>query len=58
VAIIGLPVYTVAGAALIEKKLVSQLEHAAHLGRELAKAESSIISDSKYIQDRAQGESF
>jgi len=44
-------------ATLVEKKLISQLDHAAYLGRELAKAELSIISDSKYTQDRAQGES-
>ena len=43
-------------ATLIEMKLISQLDHAAYLGRELAKAELSIISDSKYTQDRAQGE--
>ena len=41
---------------LIEKKLVSQLDHAAYLGRELAKAELSISMDSRYTQDRAQGE--
>jgi tetrahydromethanopterin S-methyltransferase subunit A len=43
-------------ATLIEKKLVSQLDHAAYLGRELAKAELSICMDSRYTQDRAQGE--
>jgi len=43
-------------ATLIEKKLISQLDHAAYLGRELAKAELSLISDSKYTQDQAQGE--
>jgi tetrahydromethanopterin S-methyltransferase subunit A len=43
-------------ATLIEKKLVSQLDHAAYLGRELAKAELSIGMDSSYTQDRAQGE--
>jgi tetrahydromethanopterin S-methyltransferase subunit A len=43
-------------ATLIEKQLVSQLDHAAYLGRELAKAELSLVSDSKYIQDRAQGD--
>ena len=43
-------------ATLIEKKLVSQLDHAAYLGRELAKAELSIRMDSRYTQDRAQGE--
>jgi tetrahydromethanopterin S-methyltransferase subunit A len=43
-------------ATLIEKKLISQLDHAAYLGRELAKAELSLISDSRYTQDQAQGE--
>jgi tetrahydromethanopterin S-methyltransferase subunit A len=43
-------------ATLIEQNLVSQLDHAAYLGRELAKAELSIRMDSKYTQDRAQGE--
>ena len=42
-------------ATLIEKKLVSQLDHAAYLGRELIKAEMSLISDVKYTQDQAQG---
>ena len=45
-------------ATLIEKKLISQLDHAAYMGRELAKAELSIVSDSKYTQDQAQGELF
>jgi tetrahydromethanopterin S-methyltransferase subunit A len=45
-------------ATLIEKKLVSQLDHAAYLGRELVKAELSIRMDARYKQDRAQGELF
>jgi tetrahydromethanopterin S-methyltransferase subunit A len=45
-------------AVLIEKKLVSQLDHAAYLGRELAKAELSLVPGSKYTQDQAQGELF
>ena len=45
-------------ATLIEKKLISQLDHAAYLGRELAKAELSLISNSKYAQDQAQGELY
>ena len=43
-------------ATLLEKKLVSQLDHAAYLGRELAKAEWALRSNSKYTQDQAQGE--
>jgi tetrahydromethanopterin S-methyltransferase subunit A len=45
-------------ATLIEKNLISQLDHAAYLGRELAKAELSINSNTRYTQDRAQGELF
>jgi len=43
-------------ATLIEKNLISQMDHAAYLGRELAKAELSLISDSRYTQDGAQRE--
>jgi len=42
-------------STIINMQLVSQLDHAAYLGRELAKAENSIYSNTKYIQDRAQG---
>jgi len=42
-------------ATLIEKNLISQLDHAAYLGRELAKAELSIRMETRYTQDRAQG---
>jgi tetrahydromethanopterin S-methyltransferase subunit A len=42
-------------AELIEQKLVTQLDHAAYLGRELAKAEMSLFSESKYTQDKAPG---
>jgi tetrahydromethanopterin S-methyltransferase subunit A len=45
-------------ATLIEKKLITQLDHAAYLGRELAKAELSISLDTPYTQDRAQGDFF
>jgi tetrahydromethanopterin S-methyltransferase subunit A len=43
-------------ATLIEKQLISRLDHAAYMGRELTKAELSIRKDSRYTQDRAQGE--
>ena len=43
-------------ATLIEEKLISQLDHAAYLFRELAKAELLLILDSKYNQDQAQGQ--
>ena len=44
-------------ATIVEMKLVTQLDHAAYLGRELAKAEISRSSSLKYIQDKAQGHS-
>ncbi len=37
-------------------QLVSQMDHAAYLGREFAKAENTIYNNTKYIQDQAQGE--
>lgn len=43
-------------ADLIEKKLVSRLDHAAYLGRELVRAENALRQGTRYIQDRAQGE--
>lgn len=43
-------------AALVDLGLISQMDHAAYVGRELAKAEASLASRKKYIQDRAQGE--
>jgi tetrahydromethanopterin S-methyltransferase subunit A len=43
-------------ATLVESNLISQLDHAAYLGRELAKAEISLVSDFTYRQDRAEGE--
>ena len=44
-------------ATIVEMKLVSQLDHAAYLGRELARAELSIGSPMRYVQDKAQGHS-
>lgn len=43
-------------STLIEMKLISQTDHAAYVGRELAKAEMSLQSGPKYVQDRAQGQ--
>ena len=43
-------------AALIERKLVSRLDHAAYLGRELARAERSLTTGEAYVQDRAAGD--
>ncbi len=42
-------------STIINMNLVSQMDHAAYLGRELAKAESSLCLNTKYIQDKAQG---
>jgi len=38
---------------IIENNWVSELSHAAYLGKELAKAELSLIHDFKYVQDGA-----
>ena len=43
-------------AEVIARKLISRLDHAAYLGRELARAEHSLASGSPYVQDRAAGE--
>lgn len=37
----------------IDRNLVSRLDHAAYLGRELARAESSLVSGEAYVQDAA-----
>lgn len=42
-------------AEVVKRGLVSQLDHAAYLGRELAKAERSLESGDPYVQDRAPG---
>ena len=43
-------------STIVEMGLVSQLDHAAYLGRELAKAQLSLRTQMKYVQDKAQGE--
>ena len=42
-------------AEIVKRRLVSQLDHAAYLGCELAKAEHSLKSGDAYVQDRAPG---
>lgn len=42
--------------SIIEGKLISRLDHAAYLGRELARAEHAMQSGDDYVQDRAPGE--
>ncbi len=41
----------------IERGLLTRLDHAAYLGRELALADRSLKSGERYVQDRAPGES-
>lgn len=43
-------------ATVIEAGLISRLDHAAYLGRELARAEESLRTGQPYVQDRAAGE--
>lgn len=43
-------------STILKMGLVSQMDHAAYLGRELAKAEISIAKKERYVQDRAQGD--
>lgn len=37
----------------IEKNLISRLDHAAYLGKELARAEQALLQDGAYVQDAA-----
>jgi tetrahydromethanopterin S-methyltransferase subunit A len=43
-------------ATAIERGLLSRLDHAAYLGRELARAHRTIETGEPYVQDRAPGE--
>ena len=40
----------------IERQLVTRLDHAAYLGRELARAEKSLMDGTPFVQDAAPGE--
>ncbi len=42
-------------AAVIEAGLISRLDHAAYLGRELARAEAALATGAAYVQGRAAG---
>ncbi len=44
---------TAVGATAVERGLVSRLDHAVYLGRELARAEESLRTGLPYVQDRA-----
>lgn len=41
---------------IVKRSLVTQLDHAAYLGRELAAAERALRTGEAYVQDRAPGE--
>jgi tetrahydromethanopterin S-methyltransferase subunit A len=43
-------------AAIIDRGLITRLDHAAYLGRELVRAEASLATGEPYVQDRAPGE--
>ncbi|MGA9233219.1 MAG: DUF4346 domain-containing protein [Desulfobacterales bacterium] len=43
-------------ATLVDMQLVSQIDHAAYMGRELARAETCLLSGTQYVQDKVQGE--
>ena len=43
-------------ATVINEALISRLDHAAYLGRELARAEQALKTGENYVQDRAPGE--
>ena len=45
-------------AAAVERGLISRLDHAAYLGRELARAERSLQTGERYVQDRAAGDAI
>lgn len=40
----------------VDRQLVARLDHAAYLGRELARAENSLLTGSPFVQDAAPGE--
>ncbi len=42
-------------STVIEASLISRLDHAAYLGRELARAENALKTVENYVQDRASG---
>ena len=42
-------------ATIVDKQLVSRLDHAAYLGRELARADHCLETGEAYVQDRAPG---
>ncbi len=53
--VIAGPTPSSVGATAIERGLVSRLDHAVYLGRELARVEESLRTGNPYVQDRAPG---
>ena len=53
--IVSGPTSTAVYCEIIARGLVSRLDHAAYLGRELARAELNIAEGRRYVQDRAPG---
>lgn len=49
----GRPARLYANMTAIERKLLTRLDHAAYLGRELARAEQALSSGETYVQDGA-----
>ncbi len=49
------PTASAVGATAAERGIVSRLDHAVYLGRELARAEESLRTGAAYVQDRAPG---
>jgi tetrahydromethanopterin S-methyltransferase subunit A len=43
-------------AEIVARELLTRLDHAAYLGRELARAENALRTGEPYVQDRAAGE--
>lgn len=43
-------------SAVIERQLLTRLDHAAYLGRELARAQHSLLTGAPFVQDAAPGE--
>ena len=49
------PTASAVGATAVERGILSRLDHAVYLGRELARAEESLRTGAPYVQDRAPG---
>ncbi len=49
------PTASAVGTTAIERGIVSRLDHAVYLGRELARAEETLRTGAPYMQDRAPG---